>query len=465
MTSHAAAQWAQQHLPDTLDTLKELVRIPSVSAPGFDPAHVVTSAHAVKEACIRAGLNNAAVLHLPGQPDVHPAVYADWLNAPGAPTLLLYAHHDVQPPGRVPQWESPPFEPHQRNGRLYGRGVVDDKAGIMVHLAAISAWLKTVGALPVNVRLLVEGEEETGSTHLEEFLRVYRDRLACDVMVLTDTANLDAGTPSITTSLRGLVTVNIHAQAARTPLHSGMWGGPVPDAAQALCHMLGRLVLEDGSVNVPGLDSLVPPTPPEEVERLRRLPFRESTFRAQAGLLAGLQLSGEQRRGVYEKTWWRPSLAVNALEASSMAGASNQLVEVAHARVGLRLPPGVDPRVAQALLLQQLKRLAPPTVEVRMDSDQASAGWRTAGKGPAFEAAARALQRGYGVPSVMIGCGATIPFVQPLSDQLGGVPALLLGLEDPQCLAHAENESLLLADFERAVASAVFLYEELATLK
>jgi acetylornithine deacetylase/succinyl-diaminopimelate desuccinylase-like protein len=455
---------AQAHLPDTLRTLSDLVRIPSVSAPGFDARNVTASAHAVAEACRAAGLEHAEVVGLPGRDDVHPAVLADWLHAPGAPTLLLYAHHDVQPPGREALWTSRPFEPTERGGRLYGRGVVDDKAGLMVHLGAISAWLRDHGSLPVNLRLLVEGEEETGSTHLQDFLRAYLPRLQCDAMVLTDTANLDAGIPSITTALRGLVTVNVAVKAAQAPLHSGMWGGPVPDAAQALTHVLGRLILEDGSVNVPGLDALCPPTPSSEKERLRKLPFREPAFRAQAGLLAGVSLAGEQRRGVYEKIWWRPALAINALEASSMAGASNQLVDVARARLGLRIPAGVDPLEARRLLMAQLKRLCPPTVQMTTDSDQASPGWRVNPEGPAFEAAARALEQGYGKPAAFIGCGATIPFVQPLSDILGGVPALLLGLEDPLCLAHSENESLLLSDFSRALFSACHLYQELRTL-
>jgi acetylornithine deacetylase/succinyl-diaminopimelate desuccinylase-like protein len=442
--------------------LKDLARIPSVSAKGFDPADVMRSARAVAVQATKVGLENVQVLELPGVKDAHPAVYADWLHAPGKPTLLLYAHHDVQPPGRQEFWKSPPWEPTLRDGRLYGRGVVDDKAGIVVHLAAIDAWLSTHKALPLNVKLFIEGEEEVGSNNLDAFLKTYRKQLQADVIVLTDTANLDAGIPSITYMLRGLTSVDIEMTAARTPLHSGMWGGPVPDPAQALTQILGRLISEDGKVNIPGLYEMVRELSPKEQERFKKLPFSEAAFREQVGLVPGNPLWGENQRSVYERLWARPSFAINALEASNMAGASNQIVDVAKARVGLRLPPGVDADKAQKLMMEQLKRLCPAGVKMTLHPEQAANGWRTDPEGPAFHAAARALEQGFGKPTAFIGCGGTIPFVQPFAEALGGVPALLLGLEDPLCLAHAENESLLVEDFRKAIRAAVHLYAEVA---
>ncbi len=453
---------AEKRFPQRLEMLKGLARIPSVSAKGFDPKEVRRSAEAVAAACTSMGLEHATVLDLPGHPDAHPAVYADWLHAPGKPTLLLYAHHDVQPPGREKLWQSPPWEPTERNGRLYGRGVVDDKAGIVVHLAAIEAWLSSHKELPVNVRCFFEGEEEIGSDYLGAFLKQYRPQLQADIMVLTDTANLDAGIPSITYMLRGLTSVNIEMTSGKTPLHSGMWGGPVPDPAQALTQVLGRMVLEDGKVNVPGLYEMVRELSAKESERFKKLPFSDAGFRDQAGLPNGTTFWGEPNRTVYERLWARPSFAINALEASSIAGASNQIVDLARARVGLRLPPGVDANKAQQLLMDQLRRLCPPGIKMTLSPEQAANGWSTDPEGPAFAAAARALEQGFGKPTAYIGCGGTIPFVQPLSDALGGVPALLLGLEDPLCLAHAENESLLIEDFKKAIHAAVHLYAELA---
>jgi acetylornithine deacetylase/succinyl-diaminopimelate desuccinylase-like protein len=461
---HGPLKIVDNRLPQRLEMLKSLARIPSVSAKGFPPEEVRRSAIAVADAARSLGFENVQVLDLPAKDNAHPAVYADWLNAPGKPTLLLYAHHDVQPPGRAAFWKSPPFEPAERNGRIYGRGVVDDKAGIVVHLAAVEAWLSAHKKLPLNVKMFIEGEEEVGSVNLEPFLARYREKLAADVIVLTDTANLDAGIPSITYMLRGLTSVDVEITSAQTPLHSGMWGGPVPDPAQALCQILGRLLTDDGKVNVPGLYEMVRELTPVERERFRKLPFSEPAFRSQAGLPTTTPLAGEPDRTVYERLWARPSLAINALEASSMAGASNQIVDVARARVGLRLPPGVEAKNAQELLIAQLRRLCPPGLKLTLTPEQVANGWSTDPEGPAFSAAARALEKGFGAPTAYIGCGGTIPFVQPFSNALGGAPALLLGLEDPLCLAHAENESLLVEDFHKAIRAAVHLYSELSLL-
>ena len=241
----------EQSFERALDELGELVRIPGVSAAGFDPKHVAQSAERVADLLRNSGLERVEVLRLEG---AHPYVAAEWIHAPDAPTVLIYAHHDVQPPGRLERWESGAFEPTLRaDGRLYGRGVVDDKAGLMLHVAALRAWLEAAGELPVNVKLIVEGEEEIGSPHLEDFLRAQRERLAADVIVLSDTANLDTGLPSLTTSLRGLVIVEVEARALDHPLHSGMWGGPIADSAGALVRLLARLTDDRGVIQVPGI--------------------------------------------------------------------------------------------------------------------------------------------------------------------------------------------------------------------
>lgn len=442
-----------------VDELIALARIPSVSAPGFGADPLRVSAEAVAQLLRDAGVEQAEVVAPSG---CHPYVIAEWVAAPGAPTLLLYAHHDVQPPGREDRWLSPPFEPTLRGGdRLFGRGVVDDKAGVVVFAAAIRAWLEATGTLPVNVKLVVEGEEEIGSDHLAAFLRDYRERLAADVIVLSDTANLEAGLPSITTSLRGLVNIDVRLRALDHPLHSGMWGGPVLDAATALSRVLSRLVDDRGELAVPGLDDDVPALSAAERAALEALPFDEARFRSDAGIAAGVVFGGDPARSIFERLWHRPALAVVALEAAPLAGAANQLVAEASARVGLRLAPGQDPVRASERLCRFLEMDPPFGCEVHTEVESLAGGWRTDPAGPAFEAAERALTRGYERTPVYIGCGGSIPFVGPFAEVLDGAPALLLGLEDPLCNAHGENESLHLGDFQKAMRAAAHLFDEL----
>ncbi|NRA00908.1 MAG: M20/M25/M40 family metallo-hydrolase [Myxococcales bacterium] len=447
----------------TVEELSDLSRIPGVSADGFDPAHLVRSAERVGELLAGAGLGGVEILRIGA---AHPYVVAEWMEAgPEAPTALIYAHHDVQPPGRLDHWETPAFEPTLRDdGRLYGRGVVDDKAGILLHAAAIRAWLDAHGALPLNVKFIVEGEEEIGSEHLADFLRTHRERLDCDVLVLSDTANLATGIPSLTTSLRGLVAADVHVRALDHPVHSGMWGGPVPDAATALAVLLGRLVdPRTGEIAVPGLSDDVPALTPADRAALDALPLDVEAFRADAGMLDGAALNGAASE-IYERLWYRPSLALTALEGMPLASAANQLMAEAHARVGVRVAPGQDADRVRERLVEFLTSDSPFGVEVRVDVPTAVPGWRTTPSGPAFDAARKAMAEGYGVDSVSIGCGGSIPFVGPFTEVLGGVPALLLGLEDPPCNAHGENESLHLGDFRKAAYSSAHLLEGLAEL-
>ena len=445
----------------SVDELIALARIPGVSAAGFDPAELERSAGAVAALLSDAGLDRVEILR---QGDAHPYVVGEWLRAgTDAPTALIYAHHDVQPPGRLEHWVTPAFEPTLRDdGRLYGRGVVDDKAGLMLHLAALRAWLDAEGSLPLNVKVIVEGEEEIGSTHLADFLRAWRDRLDADVLVLSDTQNLATGLGSLTTSLRGIVVVDVTVRALDHPIHSGMWGGPVPDPAIGLSRVTARLVDDRGCIAVPGLLDDVPELEAEERARLEELPFDAEAFRADAGMLEA-ELGGEAERSVYERLWYQPCLALTALEGMPMQGAANQLMAVASARVGVRIAPGQDPDRVAARLVEFLKQDPPVGVRVETQVRAAVAGWRTTPEGPAFDAARRALQEGFGREAAVIGCGGTIPFVGPFSDVLGGVPALLLGLEDPPCNAHGENESLDLGDFRKASIAAAHLLAELAT--
>ena len=462
--AQAALAWLERNLEGRLEELVELARIPSVSAAGFPEAEVHRSAEAVARLLESSGFERVELLTLEG---AHPYVLGEWLGAgPGAPTLLLYAHHDVQPPGRASHWRSPAFEPTRvaaegEAGRLYGRGVVDDKAGIVVFAGALRAWLESGSRPPVNLKLIVEGEEEIGSTHLEEFLRQHRDRLAADVIVLSDTANLATGLPSITTSLRGILNVDVRVRALDHPVHSGMWGGPVPDATSALARILGRLFDADGNVAIPGFELGCEPLKPAAQARLAALPIDEAEFRADVGMVESARFIGRGGSQIYDRLWNRPALALIGLEGMPLAQAANQLIAEAAARVSVRIAPGQDPAAMRERVVAFLGAEPPWGVEVRVEAREAAGGWRVEPTGPAFAAAERALAGGYGRDPVYVGCGGSIPFVAPFVEVLGGVPALLLGLEDPICNAHGENESLDLADFRRALRSAVLLFAEL----
>jgi len=447
----------RQHEKEYLEELKKLVRIPSISFEGFDKQQVRRSGEATCDLMRRKGLQNVQLLEMP---NAHPYAYGEWTQAPGRPTLLLYAHHDVQPTGEKEKWiTKDPFEPEERDGRLFARGAADDKAGILVHIAAIDAWLQAHGSLPVNVKMIVEGEEEAGSGSLPAFLKKHRKLLQADAIVLTDTANFDTGLPSITTALRGLVTVQVEVKALKQPVHSGMWGGPVPDPTMALCRILGRLTNDDGSIAIPGIYDKVRPLTAEERKSIAALPTNDELFRKQAGMLPGTKLLGG--RPPWEMNWRQPSIAVNAFAASSKREARNIVCESAWARAGIRTVPDMVEEEVLKALTRALKEDPPWGVTVEVTPESTGGSWYTDASAPAFTAARKALRDGYGKEPVSIGCGGSIPFVEPFSRELGGAPALLIGVEDPYSNAHSENESLHLGDFGKATQSAIRFYAEI----
>ena len=441
--------------------LEALVRIPSISADPNRRDDVRASAEATADLLRAHGLESVRLAGVEGS---QPYVIGEWMHAPAdAPTVLLYAHHDVQPPGVVDNWESDPFEPAERAGRLYGRGSCDDKAGGVAHAHAVSAWLTTSGALPCNVRVLIEGEEEIGSPTLLAFLEAHRDELRSDVLVLADAGNWKVGVPGLTYSLRGLAAADIELRALDGPVHSGMAGGAVPDPVAGLARVLASLVDERGDVAVDGIwDDVRPPTEGERTP-IAGLDDDPARFAREIGVRPGVELAGDPATTLHERLWFRPSLTVIGLDAHPIKGSSNQVIARAGARVSLRLVPDQDPERVLAQLRAHVERHVPWGLELRFRALEGAPAWQTDPTGPAFDAARRALRAGFGVDAVMMGVGGSIPFVGPFADAFGGIPALLLGPSDPHSRIHGENESLHLGDWHSLMTSEVHLLAELAT--
>ena len=455
-----ALAYFEQNQQAFIRDLITLVKVPSVSFAGFDQVQIQAAANLVAQQCRNAGLENIGLLETG---EGNPAVYGEWTKAAGKPTVLLYAHYDVQPPGRETLWESPPFEPEIRKGRLYGRGSADDKAGVGAHLAAIASYLRTSGDLPLNVKVLFEGEEEVGSTSLPALIKKHGKQLSADVLVIADTVNLDTGIPSLTVALRGLVTMKVEVRALAHSVHSGLWGGPLPDPAIALSKMLAGLMDKSGRPAVKGLMKQVRRPTKQELAEIQALPFDKKRFRRQSGLLEQVAITGGDA-SVYAKMWYLPSIAVNAIEVSSRAQAANIISDVAWARLGIRTVADMDPDETLELLSEHLRKHAPWGVEVTIKAEPSATWWRTDEKTPAFPAAMRALEKGYNRKAVKVGSGGSIPLVALLTDALGGIPALLIGVEDPYSNPHSENESLHIEDWKKACRSLIHLFDELAAI-
>jgi acetylornithine deacetylase/succinyl-diaminopimelate desuccinylase-like protein len=370
----------------------------------------------------------------------------------GAPTVLLYAHHDVQPPGREEDWTSPAFEPTERDGRLYGRGTADDKAGVMAHLAALRVllpmWDDDEG---VGVTVFVEGEEEIGSPSFAEFLRVHRDRLAADVMVVADSDNWTVDQPSLTTSLRGLVEAVVEVRTLEHAIHSGMYGGAVPDALMALTRVLDRLWDDAGDLAVPDLVR----------DEAADLPYEEATLRADAGVREGVSLVGTG--SLLSRMWTRPSLTVVGVDAPSVAQASNTLQPSARAKLSLRVAPGQDPTEAFEALRSHLLASAPWGAQVEVTLKETGSAFRGDVEGPVYDTARWALSQAWdGATVVHSGIGGSIPFIADLKEQFPDATVLVTGVEDPDTRAHGYDESLHLTVFDRACLAETLLLAALA---
>src|SRR5579875_1437218 len=453
--------WLNDHYGELVGDLAALVAIPSISTDGEHQKEVEQTAELTCQQMRNAGLHNVTLLRSGSS---NPYASGEWLGAADKPTVFLYAQHDVQPFNSRDKWLSDPWKLTRRDGRLYGRGAADDKGAITAQLAAIAAWLKTKGALPVNVKMVVEGEEEIGSQNLLGFFHEYKDRLQSDVIVVCDTENIETGWPSITYSLRGIVALLVEVESARLPVHSGMAGGALADAALALNVLLSRLYWDNGPLPIPHFYDKVRPLNPRERAAIASLPNEEAKLREDFGILPGVRFALERDTSVYEQTWRKPAITVIAQEASSIKGASNQVLPSARAIVSCRIVPEQDPKEVYEQLKAVLTADPPWGVRVTVkEHGPPVKWWMTDPTGPAFEAAVESMRQGFGREPVSIGSGGTIGFVGPLTELFGGAPALLLGIEDPQSNAHAPNESLHEGDWKNLMHSLAHLFANLGS--
>ena len=445
---------AASGIPAALADLGGLVRIPSIAFPGFDASEVQRSAEAVAALVEGLGLFETVEIRraaIPGSDETgQPAVLASRAARNGRPTILLYAHHDVQPVGDESLWESAPFEPTVRGGRLYGRGAADDKAGVMAHVAALRALTEALGAdFDLGVALFIEGEEEAGSRSFARFLADNADALRADVIVVADSGNWDARTPALTVSLRGNTRFTLRVRTLEHASHSGMFGGAVPDAMMATVKLLATLWDEDGTVAVAGLEERDAETPA----------YTEETLRDEAGLPVGVSPIG--RGTILSRIWNKPSITVTGIDAPSVANASNTLSPEIALVISARIAPGQPAREAYAAIEAHLRAHAPFGAQLTFSDQDYGDAFLVDTSGWAVETALDAMHEAYGVEPVEIGVGGSIPFIADLVREFPAAQILVTGVEDPHARAHSPNESLHLETFRNAVLAEALLLEKL----
>ncbi|WP_157622572.1 dipeptidase [Nostocoides sp. Soil756] len=431
-------------MPQVRADLEALTRIPSVSLDAFDQAHVEASAEATA-ALLRAEGCEVEIVREGGRP----AVIGHKPGPPGSRTVTLYAHHDVQPPGDDALWDSPPFEPTERGGRLYGRGAADDKAGVMAHVAALRAHGDD---LPVGVTIFVEGEEEIGSDSLPTILEKHGEKLRADAIVLADSTNWAIGEPALTTTLRGMIRIVVTVTTLDHGIHSGMFGGAVPDALTTLVRVLASLHDDEGNVAVPGLLE----------GEAADLDFSEERLREESGLLDGVSTIGSG--SLLSRIWTKSSATTIGIDAPSVATSSNTLVPSASAKVSIRLAPAEDDRHAFELVKAHLLEHAPWGAKVEVLLDDRGLGFAADAHGPVYDQARAAFADAWGVQPVDIGVGGSIPFVAAFAEQFPEAAILVTGVEDPDARAHGANESLHLGEFEKVCLAETLLLARLGAL-
>lgn len=436
-----------------LGELSELVAIPGIAWESFDPADLERSAEAVKGLLSELPFDSVDILRVQqGERPGNPAVVARKAAAPGYPTILLYAHHDVQPPGKRELWNTEPFQAVEKDGRLWGRGAADDKAGVMAHVGALRAFFEHAGDEPsLGVAVFIEGEEEAGSPGFEDFLREYRDRLAADVIVIADSSNWEVGVPALTTSLRGVVGGVVELSVLDHSVHSGIYGGPVLDAPTLLARLIATLHDDDdGAVAVAGLLS------EDDVD----VDYEEERFRADAGVLDGVQLAGTG--SIASRLWTKPALSVTGIDVTDVDTASNTIASTVRAKLSLRIAPGQNPQDAGEALRKHVEENAPFGAHVSFSVEEAGPSFRADTQAVSSQIALWAFEQAWGRPAVKSGMGGSIPFTATLTEAYPDAQILITGIEDPDTRAHSANESLHIGDFLHAVTAEALVLTALA---
>jgi len=449
----AVIDYIDQNRRRYVDELFELLRMPTISADSTKKDELVKCAAYLAGHFKKIGLTSR-VEKTPG----HPIVYAEWLGKPGAPTVLYYGHYDVQPPEPLDQWRTPPFEPTVKNGNVYARGASDDKGQFFTHVKAVEAFFKAAGGPPVNVKFVIEGEEEAAADNLDQYIAAHKDKLACDYIVISDTAQFGQGCPSICYGLRGIVYMEIVITGPNRDLHSGEFGGAVDNPANVLGRMIAGLHDADGRVLIDGFYDDVVDLTPEEREEFARLPFSAEKYRKS---LALPKLFGEKGFTDLERVWARPTCDVNGIYGGYAGeGAKTVIPAKVGAKISMRLVPDQDPVVIEELFRDYINKIAPPTVTVEIITHGKARPVVVPTDSPVLAKARTALEKAFGTQAVLMRGGGSVPVVETFKQELG-VPALLLGFGLPDDALHSPNEKISLDQFHRGIQTSAYLLEEL----
>jgi acetylornithine deacetylase/succinyl-diaminopimelate desuccinylase-like protein len=445
--------YINSHKDNYVEELKEFLRIPSISTLAENKRDMITAAEFVAGKFRSAGIENVKIIETKG----HPLVYADWLNAPGKPTVLIYGHYDVQPVDPINLWDSPPFEPTIKDGKIYARGATDDKGQMYMHVKTVEAFMKIQGTLPLNVKFIIEGEEEIGSGNLEEFVNKNQDMLKCDAVLISDTSLYGPGIPTLTYGLRGLCYMEVEVTGPNRDLHSGTFGGGVDNPINVLAEMISKLKDSNGKIKIPGFYKDVINLTKKERENFKTLPFSEKKYAQELGVK---KLNGEKGYSTLERIWARPTLDCNGIFGGFTGdGAKTVLPSKATAKISMRLVPNQDPKKIAKLFKSYVTKIAPKTVKLNIKDLHGAYPIATSLDDSATIAAANALSKVFGKKTVFMREGGSIPIVVTFAKKLKASPVLMgMGLDSENL--HSPNEHFNLNHFHLGIlTSAYFLYE------
>ncbi len=455
--SYSALAYARENHPRFIDDLKALLRIPSISTLPEHKGDCLKAAETLLADLKRIGMEHGRLIQSEG----HPLVYADWLHAAGKPTVLIYGHYDVQPADPLDEWLSPPFEPTERNGNIYARGAVDDKGQVVAQVKALESLLAANGSLPVNVRVIFEGDEEVGGEAIAAYVASKPADLKADFALVSDTELFAPGLPTLCVGLRGMIYTEIEVRGAKSDLHSGMYGGAAPNPFVTIAHIIAKLKDENGHILIPGFyDGIIPPSQ-EELAAWRGLPFDEEEYRKSE--VGSKQLVGEAGYSVLERTWARPTLDVHGIPGGFIgAGAKTVIPAKATAKVSMRLVPGMTPAKTFELYKSFVQKIAPAGVEVEVRLIHSGDACLVPVNNPFIKAATRALHEVWGKDTVFIRSGGSIPVVGDFDRHLG-LPSVMMGFGLPDDNIHAPNEKFNLKNFELGIVSLIRFLEEVGS--